>query len=83
MALEDVMRSLIAKLVEEEGDGGPPLLVKAAVHPTGHLFLVWLLRCWDLLPCKPQLEAVLLAHLQQIKEDHIGCIVIKAQAGYL
>ena len=81
------MRSLIVKLVEEEedegGDGGPPLVVRAAVHPTGHLFLVWLLRCWDLLPCKPQLEAVLLAHLQQIKEDHIGCIVIKAQAGYL
>ena len=79
------MRSLIVKLVEKEedggGDGGPPLVVRAAVHPTGHLFLVWLLRCWDLLPCKPQLEAVLLAHLQQIKKDPIGSVVIQAYAG--
>ena len=77
------MRSLVAKLVEEDGGGGPPLVVRAAVHPTGHLVVVWLMRAWDRLPCKPQLEAVLLAHLRQIKEDPIGCIVFKAQAGYL
>ena len=74
-------RSLIAKLVEEDGGGGPPLVVRAALDPTGHLVVVWLMRCWDCLPCKPQLEAVLLAHLQQIKKDPIGSLVIQAYAG--
>ena len=84
------MRSLIAKLVMEEvkgggGGGGPPLVVRAALDPTGHLVVVWLMRCWDLLPSRPQLQlqAVLEAHVQEIKKDRIGCIVFKAQAGYL
>ena len=75
------MRSLIAKLVQEDGGGGPPLMVRAALAPTGHLVVVWLMRNWDLLPCKPQLEAVLLTHLQQIKKDPIGSVVIQAYAG--
>ena len=83
------MRSLIAKLMEEEevegrgGDGGVPLLVRAAVDPAGHQLLVWLLRDWDRLPSKPQLETVLLTHLHQIKQDPIGCLVIQAYAGSL
>ena len=82
-ALEEVVRSLIVKLIEE--DGGAPLVVRAAVHAVGHQPLVWLMRCWDLLPSRPQLQlqAVLEAHVQEIKKDRIGCIVFKAQAGYL
>ena len=51
-ALDEVMRSLIVKLTEEEEDGGAPLLVRAAVDPVGHLAVVCLMRCWDRLPCK-------------------------------
>lgn len=77
------MESLISKLLDEEEDGGPPLLVTAALHPVGHQILVLLLRCWDFLPCRHQLESALVTHLHQIKEDTIGCIVVKAQAGSL
>merc|ERR1719192_880659 len=42
-ALEDVVECLVTKLLEEEEDGGLPLLVRAALHPVGHLLLVWLL----------------------------------------
>ena len=77
------MRSLIARLTEEEEDGGAPLLVRAALDPVGHLVVVWLMRSWDRLPCKHQLQAVLEAHIQQIRQDPIGCFVVKAHAGYL
>ena len=73
----------MAKLIEEEEDGGTPLLVKAAVDPVGHLVVVWLMRSWDRLPCKHQLEVVILAHIQQIREDIVGCLVIQALAGSL
>ena len=77
------MRSLIARLTEQEEDGGAPLLVRAAVDPVGHLVVVWLMRSWDRLPCKTQLQAVLEAHIRQIRQDPIGCFVVKAQAAYL
>ena len=82
-ALDEVMRSLIVKLTEEEEDGGAPLLVRAAVDPVGHLAVVSLMRCWDRLPCKHQLEAAIVAHYQQLKEDLFGCFVVKAQAASL
>ena len=77
------MRSLIARLTEEEEDGEAPLLVRAALDPVGHLVVVWLMRSWDSLPCRHQLEAVLEAHAQQIRKEPIGCFVVKAQAAYL
>ena len=77
------MRSLIVKLMEKEEGGGVPLVVRAALDPVGHLVVVWLMRSWDSLPCRHQLEAVILAHIQQIREDPFGCFVIQALAGSL
>ena len=81
--LEEVVRSLILKLIQEEEEGGLPLVVRAALDPVGHLVVIWLMRSWDSLPCTHQLEAVLEAHAQQIRKDPIGCFVVKAQAAYL
>ena len=77
------MRSLIVKLMEKEKEGGVPLVVRAALDPVGHLVVVWLMRSWDSLPCRHQLEAVLEAHAKQMRKDPVGCFVVKAQAAYL
>ena len=81
--LEEVVRSLILKLIEEEEEGGLPLVVRAALDPVAHQVVVWLMRSWDSLPCRHQLEAVILAYIQQIREDPFGCFVIQALAGSL
>ena len=81
--LEGCKEALMAKLILVEEDGGTPLLVRAAVDPVGHLVVVWLMRSWDSLPCRHQLEAVILAYIQQIREDPFGCFVIQALAGSL
>jgi len=89
------LRSLVTKLVEEQdGDGGLPLLVRAAQDSAGHNLVVSLLRrAEDCLPqdCYLQLKVVVEAHRQKLKTkknsrdeaDIYGCVVLLAAEGFL
>ena len=84
-AVEEVVMSLLAKLFEvEDEEVGAPLLVRAAVDSEGHQLVVWLMRCLDHIPAyQQQLLAITESHGHQIKRHPLGCIVMKAQAGWL